>query len=73
MSGSAIASRLRRTCGSIEPRRKTICMRHAPIGRLVHLRPWACMGNADAGVAQLAERQPSKPLGLCAVLSRVGP
>jgi hypothetical protein len=26
-----------------------------------------------AGVAQLAERQPSKPLGLCAVLPRVGP
>jgi predicted SpoU family rRNA methylase len=26
---------------------------------------------SGAGVAQLAERQPSKPLGLCAVLSRV--
>jgi hypothetical protein len=43
--------------------------RLASFGRLI--MPEHETVRSGAGVAQLAERQPSKPLDLCAVLSRV--
>ncbi len=42
--------------------------RSGPSLRVSHA---VCRSTNRAGVAQLAERQPSKPLGLCAVLPRV--